>query len=107
MRGRDRMSRFRGEICLDPKGYEWRGSKSGATLVGRSRDEWIAAIKRGGNDDVVVRYYDPLSKEPALFRIFASLDGTPEAIVSFANEFGELATLAEVLSKSANRWNTL
>jgi hypothetical protein len=102
------MSRFKAWIPVDKAGYEWRDSKSEPTLVGRSRGEWIAAVKQGRRgDDVVGKSYDPFVKEPALFKIFAALDPTPKAIVGFANEFGELATLAEVLSKSANRWNTL
>jgi hypothetical protein len=40
------------------------------------------------------RYYDPF-QEPALFRIFADLDGSQETILSFCNQFGPASLLVE------------
>lgn len=39
-------------------------------------------------EDERCRYHDPFREEPALYRIFADLDGTMDAIRGFANSYG-------------------
>jgi transposase len=41
--------------------------------------------------------YDPFVIEPALYRIFAKLEPTPEAILAFVNKYGDIATLPELI----------
>src|SRR5579862_3013358 len=42
-----------------------------------------------------VRYYDPYQIDPPLFRLFAALQVTQDAILKFANQFGELGSSAD------------
>src|SRR5690606_18145706 len=37
-----------------------------------------------------IRWYDPFESEPALFRKLAMLDPSHDAVLDFANRFGEL-----------------
>lgn len=102
------MSRFKAAIPVDPKGYQWveqpltgnyflgeRQIQPGPRMiiVGCSRGAWLEeSFGKGVMMPVKQDVYDVFETEPALFRIFASLEPTPEAILRFANEYGEIAT---------------
>lgn len=100
------MKRYKAKIPVDGLGYRWvdgadprlprtaGGSsehiKGKLYLLGRSKDS-PSAVQTGRLD-----FYDPIATEPALYRVFAGLDRTPEAILGFANEYGHLAGLASL-----------
>jgi hypothetical protein len=82
-----------GKVAVWKAGYEW-------VKVNRRRD--LVAMPIGfpipaeshdrywwNRDTERCRYYDPF-REPALFRIFADLDGSQGAILAFCNQFGGL-----------------
>ena len=65
---------------------------------------WVKAIAAGAGEEELFlttgapvgpigymrRRYQPLAERPGLFRIFADLDPTPDAILGFANAYGHL-----------------
>src|SRR5262245_47282560 len=94
------MSRFSAKIAVDPKGYEWTGAEDmdessweyqrRRTLVWKSAD----TIRRfRGEEETWPNFYDPFVTEPALFRIFASLEHSEDAILDFAARYGDLVNI--------------
>lgn len=86
-----------GKAAVWRAGYEWvevnNGDLARIAPIGypASREENAALYEEYGvKQDERCRFYDPF-QEPALFRIFADLDGSPEAILSFCNQFGTLS----------------
>ncbi len=98
------MSLFTADIPVDPKGYEWINSggygpeddqdhyEGSLELCWRSADE-LREQYRETSEVAFTNYYNPFVKEPALFRIFANLEVEPNAILKFANQYGDFATL--------------
>jgi hypothetical protein len=95
------MQRFSAQVARDPKGYVWvhlggygpeDGTKRFAASLVLQANSHQELVRRWRKEGVVLRdAYDPFVQEPALFRIFASLPPTPEAILEFANRYGDLA----------------
>jgi hypothetical protein len=106
------MSRFQGQVFVDPK-YSWENQDALVSapgepdydreeyerelfLIGSCDDELRTALRRDQEYAYPKALYDPFSVEPALFRIFAALDGTPESILGFAQRYGALGTIVEI-----------
>jgi len=102
------VSRFAAEVARDPLGYRWEelggyGPEDGDELYAGSvylrpngYDELMKAWRRDGK--VALEHcYDPFLKEPALFRIFAALPLTTDAILAFANEYGDITRFEVVI----------
>ena len=119
------MSQISAQIFVDPKGYEWqiagvcpdfyRGRLREEAIAARGGDEnatcgylvpiWLSAVPRKALSPMFIAppqfidgatTYDPLSTEPALFRIFAELNATEESIQRFANKYGDIAYLSNL-----------
>lgn len=99
------MQRFSASIVRCPEGYHWenvggygpedgdlRYAESLALRPSGDRDLWLRWSEEGGVPSTYL--YDPFIKEPALFRIFAMLKPTQEAVLEFANNYGDIALYA-------------
>jgi hypothetical protein len=82
------MLRFSGFLTRCAEGYAWenRGGRRPAEGKGQDASRLVLAPNSGTFENI----FDPFDFEPALFRIFASLPPTPDAIVAFANQYGDL-----------------
>ena len=103
------MPRFSAEIHVDAGGYQWVNSggyvpQDGDELdassvvlapgsLGTIKESW----RRDGEASLLGPTYDPFVTEPALYRLFASLEPTREAILAFVNRYGDIATVTDVL----------
>ena len=96
------MQRFLGSVYIDPNGYRWvdidddREERNGPyptspVLRGASYDRWMRKLE-AGQPVTFEPTYDPFIEEPALFRIFAAVEPTPEAILAFANKYGDIGS---------------
>jgi hypothetical protein len=104
------MSRFAAQIAMSSDGYRW--SQYEHYRPGRDDDfiflDWAKHItireryKRTG-EIAVNRFYDPFQEEPALYRIFAVLKPTPEAILDFVQKYGDFTTVEELLEGEEHR----
>lgn len=104
------MPRLRFLVPLDPGGYRWirRAPRSldadpaaSLCLVGTEYAKIRRQCKQKELWDVrtyeLSPTYDPCAREPALFRVFADLDGSESAVVAFANRYGDIAQLSEIV----------
>lgn len=95
----------------DPHGYRW---KDGVRLVDRPRPpgghEWdsmiaggpvLALEEAGPSQDNPHRWYTP---ESGLYRSFAELDGSPEAVLAFANQYGMLGGNGDRVHDPKGAW---
>ncbi len=85
------MPQFAARVIRDPQGYEWIPSERPKTqfLRGRSYDQLDSLSMAGTPDEIPDNFcYDPLEAEPALYRIFARLDGDESEIAQFATRYG-------------------
>jgi hypothetical protein len=57
------------------------------------------AVEEKADSVIAGEVYDPFILEPALYRIFSRLNPTPDAVLGFANQYGDLATVEDVLDK--------
>ena len=98
------MSRFIARIAMSPDGYRW--SKYEHYKPGRddififldwTRQHSIREHYNTSGKLPEVHCYDPFVEEPALYRIFAGLEPSPEAILGFAEKYGDFTTVAQVL----------
>jgi hypothetical protein len=72
-------------------GYQWVSARGvGWKEPGRGAEPVRVLIEAPTGSREVGRVYDPLEECPALFRDFAALPVTEEAILDFANRFGSL-----------------
>ena len=104
------MSFFSVSVHRNPGGYRWKkrgglGPEDGderyakslilTSVAGEESRDWERQFYEGAElphrflDDQF--WYDPFASEPALFRIFATLEPSPEAILSFANNYGDIS----------------
>jgi len=77
---------------------EWKTLHHGASQHGK------VAVPAGDSVALVGvegESYAPLKDEPALFRIFAAIEDTPEAFADFARAYGSLDPLPDRISKTA------
>jgi hypothetical protein len=74
------------------EGFQWvEGYDARHGIRGR----WLAVAAPLGADGLV-RRYRPLEREPALFRTFADMPLTEEAILHFANQYGGLGLVERI-----------
>ncbi|REK12999.1 MAG: hypothetical protein DWQ37_10260 [Planctomycetota bacterium] len=113
-------SQFKGRVIVDPQGYRWDDEFAAGLntfprdddeclrnrLVGRSDQQLLSAMLRTPDESPPEEWpsYDPFVKEPALFRIFASLDATPAAYLRFADQWGSLSTLRNARRHEQSRF---
>ena len=88
------MHQFSATIWRDPTGYEWKEHHGFPTFqddpennVALRPQTGLHNVRRFTAKDFV---YDPFVDEPALFRNFAKLDGSQDAIRDFAIKYGDL-----------------
>lgn len=102
------MSFFSAHIPRERSGYFWDDSAGYSVADGEDRyaenifllPKRYEQMRREYNicEGVAVEdMYDPFVVEPALFRIFADLNPTPDAILGFANRYGDIAKLEVML----------
>lgn len=103
---------FAASVEVWKSGYEWQAAEGDETADPLDSPEDQLQLRETG--EVVrglghhnARHYNPLSQEPALFRVFADLyqQPSPEAIRSFANEYGLLDT-GEPHANSYREWKS-
>ena len=91
--------------------FEWERHVDGYEFLqpaGELGLRWIRPINPLGE---VIRYR-PLDKHPALFAIFASLDGSEKSFVHFVNTYGPLdgpfaeATSEELVDEALDQWGS-
>ena len=102
------MIPYTAHVIRDPAGYVWalqeifpeghvRYDPNPLILVPRHLDEIALAAQKHVNVHSPLPYaYDPFIEEPALFRIFAHLEPTEEAIEAFANKYGDIAEISTI-----------
>jgi hypothetical protein len=71
--------------------FVWRRRRTKDPAFRWENDPRRGLLLVGPHDDQLVPY-EPLVEETGLFLTFARLDGQPDALVQFANEFGRLGT---------------
>jgi hypothetical protein len=81
--------RFCGFVSRCVDGYAWEPRGGGLSPKGGEREAKNLLLQPKSNN--IENYFDAFEFEPALFRIFANLAPTPEAILGFANRYGDLA----------------
>lgn len=99
------VKRFSAQIHVDAGGYEWTPYEGFGTRDAGERqrlepiqlEDFCESWKVLGEAMLRESSYDPFITEPALYRVFAKLEPTPEAILQFANRYGELATVPEIV----------
>jgi len=98
------MSRFTAQIAISPEGYRWSqyehyrpGLDDTFIFLDWAKQHSIREKYSETGEIAVDRFYDPFVEEPALYRIFAALEPTPEAILDFAEKYGDFTTVAELL----------
>lgn len=108
------VQRFQAIIPVDPKGYQWVNDgmldpvlddeyyADGVFLNGLSHDDWLSRLT-GIEPFEWEQTYDPFIKEPALFRIFAALPESEEAIVAFANKYGDIQRQEDLIDEQQGR----
>lgn len=89
------MPQFSVQVGRDPAGYYWSSPPGDpeSYLEGNSYDAFRASLRKSVQ---LVTLYDPFEQETALYRIFAALEPTQDAILKFANEFGDIISPGEV-----------
>jgi hypothetical protein len=113
------MYRFSAQIARDPNGYRWinmggvdpiedpEDYPGGIYLQAQSHDAWM---KKCRQTDIYVfdeHTYDPFIEEPALFRIFAKVELNEHAVLEFANQYGDIAKIDEIIEDDGlnlNQW---
>src|SRR5690349_16893799 len=105
------MARYSAQIPIDPNGYRWvnvEGWRPGGSLRDYAvchclqatlHEKWQERLNRYGPVNFQEHTYDPFVREPALFRIFASLEQTESAIVQFANRYGDIASPQQIMEE--------
>jgi predicted nucleic acid-binding Zn ribbon protein len=85
--------RFCGFVSRCVDGYAWEPRGGGPSPKGGEREaKGLLLQPRSSN---IENYFDAFEREPALFRIFAQLAPTPDEILGFANQYGDLAVFDE------------
>lgn len=95
------MNRITANIHRDPEGYCWdnpdeytpedSGYEDAIVLQGIGHKKMVAYVREHATLPPEMPIYDPFVKEPALYRIFAGLDGSVDSILRFANEYGDIS----------------
>lgn len=113
---REAMMRFKAAIMRDPGGYEWTyrelhpRNRSEDAMLNRlrlHRRTMPAFVEISENSEFL---YDPFAEEPALFRIVAQLEESEDAILAFANRYGDMEPRTgqpQMVSSSLLRWRLL
>lgn len=105
------MVEFQASVGVHPSGFEWIHKDYPHPLKKRQkcspvkylvlRDKEIMAQRHHddveGTDELGIEYYDPFEEDPALFRLFAKLEPDEEAICEFANAYGPLDSILNML----------
>jgi predicted nucleic acid-binding Zn ribbon protein len=103
------VQRFSAQIHVDAGGYKWinRGGyepedgfryyADSIVLEPAGLNELKEAWRRDGEAILKGSSYDPFVTEPALYRLFAMLDPTPDAILDFACKYGHISTVPDLL----------
>jgi len=116
------MSRFTCQVPIDPKGYRWEnqggyGPEDGQELyerslclVGNSEDKVWQEWNEEGSASLPGEPYDPFIVEPALYRMFAALEVTPDAILRFVHKYGSTRTIFDIIegtdTNTLEEWRT-
>ncbi|HUE72337.1 MAG TPA: hypothetical protein VMP01_15745 [Pirellulaceae bacterium] len=88
------MQRFSAKIPRNPTGYRW-GDRPDFAADEEAADEGRILKREPLPSDVLKRsreefVYDPFLEEPALFRDFAKIEPSPDAILRFADQYGDI-----------------
>ncbi len=101
------MSRFSSLVFRSTAGYRWVRLGGNKRDGGKDREDhlYLQAIDlEEAIDDNNPFFpwpgYDPFETEPALFRIFAAIEPTEEAILEFANRYGSMFSQVELLKRN-------
>ena len=99
------MLRFFGFVAPCSAGYVWENPSGRRPNDNDERYAKGLFLKPSGGD--FEGYYDPFVEEPALYRKFAILSPTEDAILAFASKYGDLTTVneeAQAIGNSLWEW---
>jgi predicted nucleic acid-binding Zn ribbon protein len=85
--------RFCGFVSRCVDGYAWEQRGGGASP--KNEERYAKSLVLRPRSDNIQDCFDVFAEQSALFKIFAKLGPTPDEILGFANQYGDLAVFDE------------